>query len=126
MSGGRRAAATVDTVTPLDLSKAFIDAYNRRDAEGLRRLLDPDIVYIRMGGHRAPDVDDIVSRYVAGWEEDYVFDLRRATQQGDAVVIEITGRQQIPPHGRLEAADYHRWRDGRMVEYRAYVDATAV
>lgn len=109
-------------MTPRQLSLRFLEAYNRRNAEALRALIDPEVHYVRMGGRVADGVDDVVAAYVASWDAGFVFELDRSTEEGDAVVIEITGRRQRPPHEVIKACDYHRWRDGRMIEYRAYVD----
>lgn len=109
-------------MTPRELSQALLDAYNNRDIAALADLVATEVDYVTMGGVRIETKAEVVAGYEASFAADFVFELIRATQEGDAVVIEIEGRQRIPPHDVIQANDYHRWRDGKLVEYRAYVD----
>lgn len=109
-------------MTPRELSAALVDAYNRRDIDGIAALIADDVSYTRMGGVVVPTKDDVVAGYAASFEAGFTFDVVRTTQEGDAVVIELWGRQAEAPHQEIRANDYHRWRNGQLVEYRAYVD----
>lgn len=109
-------------MTPRELSAALIDAYNRRDIEGIAALIADDVSYTRMGGVVVPTKDDVVAGYAATFEADITFEVVRSTQEGDAVVVELEGRQLTPPHREIRANDFHRWRNGQLVEYRAFVD----
>lgn len=109
-------------MTPRQLSTEFLAAYNARDLAVLDALIAEDVDYTMMGGRRAAGKAEVVAAYAASFEAGFTFELIRATEEGDAIVIEIIGRQQESPHQVVQANDYHRWRDGKLVEYRAYVD----
>lgn len=109
-------------MTPRELSEAFLARYNAGDVEVLADLLDDDIDYVRTGGQRVESKAEVVEGYRSSLEAGFVFELIRSTAERDDVVIEIVGRQQESPHQVIQANDYHRWRDGKLVEYRAYVD----
>ena len=85
-------------------------------------MIADDIDYTRMGGAHAADKAEVVAGYAESLAAGFMIELLRATEQGDAVVIEIIGRQQRAPHRVFQANDFHRWHNGKLVEYRSYVD----
>lgn len=106
-----------------ELSLAFVEAYNERDARAIRSLLAADVDYVRPGPKPLGSVDEIMAQYEHDWRTyDATIDVRRVVEVNDLVVIELT---LTSGDGRItvEAMVLHRWASGRMVEYRLYLDA---
>ena len=101
---------------------AFVEAYNRRDVDAIRALLDPDVTYVRPGPKPLEGVNAIMAQYDEDWRMyDATIEVRRVLEDDDTVAVELTltsGDGQIA----LEAIVIHRWADERMVEYRLYLD----
>lgn len=109
----------------LDLTHRYIEAYNRRDAAALRALLADDVAFVRPGGRVLPGPDEVVASYEREWSRvaRSRVDVRRAWEVEDRVCAEITvtvlvGRAEHAVEGSV----FHRWRDGRLVRYRLYLD----
>lgn len=105
-----------------DLSRAFIDAYNRRDAATMREMLHPDLEYVRPGGRRRDGVEHVMAAYEKEWRQnDVKVAVRRIVEQGHSVAAEIT---VIDQEGKplFQGGVFHDWRDGLLVRYRAYFD----
>ncbi len=107
---------------PIDHSRALVDAYNRRDAEAIRAMLHPDITYVRPGPWPVPDHDAIVRLYQADWARNGArLEIRSTMEDGDRVLVELT--ITVPGADRpMEGCAVHRWDDGLLSEYRAYLD----
>lgn len=107
---------------PVDHSRALVEAYNRRDAVVIREMLHPDISYVRPGPRAVPDHDAIVRLYEADWgRNDATLDIRSIMEDGDRVLVELT--ITVPGADRpMEGCAVHRWTDGLLAEYRAYLD----
>ncbi|NVM24024.1 MAG: nuclear transport factor 2 family protein [Desulfobacterales bacterium] len=111
--------------TPLAQSQAFIDAYNRRDADALRALLAPDLEYVRPGPVTLTTTDEVMAQYEMDWSrfERSRVDIRSFVEADDTVAAEVTisaserGREAV-----VEAVVIHQWRNGRLIRYRAYFD----
>lgn len=111
--------------TPLEHSQAFIDAYNRRDADALRSLLAPELEYVRPGPVTLSTVDEIMAQYEMDWSmfERSRVDIRSIVEANDTIVVEGTisalarGQEMV-----VEAVVVHQWRNGRLIRYRAYFD----
>ena len=111
--------------TPLEHSQAFIDAYNRRDADALRALLAPELEYVRPGPVTLTTPDEVMTQYEMDWTrfERSRVDIRSFVEVDDTVAAEVTisasagGREVV-----VEAVVVHQWRNGRLVRYRAYFD----
>jgi len=107
-----------------DLSRAYVKAFNDRDANKMRALLHSDVTY-RVGG--APlftGIAAVEGYYKAPLATDMRATTIRSIEQGDTVFIEnqLTGTL---PDGRtyiIEQAVLHRWKDGLLLEYRNYND----
>jgi ketosteroid isomerase-like protein len=111
--------------TPAGLTRRFMDAYNRRDAQALRDMLPRELEYVRPGGGVLRTADEVIGQYGRDWSvllESRV-DVRGLIESAGAVFAEIS------IHGRtaqgtlsLEGALVHEWRHGRLVRYRLYTD----
>ena len=107
--------------TPGELSRAFLEAYNHRDAETMRSLLAPEVVYIRPGPTRISGIEEILDRYRRDWEQyDNENVIRAIVEDGDTSVMEIT--MKFPDGTETHAAVVTRWVGGLMVSYRLYMD----
>lgn len=105
-----------------DLSRAFISAYNRRDADAMRALLHPEIEYIRPGGRTRESAAHVIAAYEKEWRlNDVKVAVRRVVEQADAVAIEITVTDASGAP-LFAGGVFHDWRDGLLVRYRAYFD----
>ena len=107
---------------PSELSRALVDAYNRRDSDAMRALFDPDIVYIRPGGVRRDGVDAIMAAYEAEWRKyDVEVRIRSALEDGERFAAEI---EVVKATGDtlFVGSVFHEWRAGRLTSYRAYFD----
>ncbi len=108
-------------MTPAELSRAFLDAYNRRDGEAMRAMLADDFTYIRPGPVTLDGADRVIARYGKDWEAvGATLRVRRLLEAGDDVVMEITIDR--PDGVSIEAVVLHRWEEGRLVDYRLYRD----
>lgn len=111
--------------TPLEHSQAFIDAYNRRDADALRSLLAPELEYVRPGPVTLSTANEVMAQYEMDWSmfERSRVDIRSIVEADDTIVVEGTisalarGQEMV-----VEAVVVHQWRNGRLIRYRAYFD----
>ena len=111
-------------MNPSELSAAFIDAFNKRDAETMRDMLAPNLVYIRPGPLPLDGVEAVMAQYDQDWQQyDPQIRVRRMIEQGDSVAVEIVIAAPAP-EGVVEVggAAVHRWVDDRLVGYRLYTD----
>lgn len=106
---------------PAELSRAFLGAYNNRDAESMRSMLAPEVVYIRPGPTRIGAVEEIMDRYRRDWEQyDNKNVIRRVVEDRERSVMEIT--MKFPDGAETHAAVVTRWVGELMVSYRLYMD----
>lgn len=107
---------------PVDHSRALVEAYNRRDGAAIAAMLHPAITYVRPGPRTVPDHDAIVRLYEADWERnDATLEIRSTLADGDRVLVELTITVPGADHP-MEGCAVHRWSDGLLLEYRAYLD----
>ena len=102
------------SMEPAALSLMYIEAYNQRDVNALRRMFSPTI----------EDVDAILAQYEQDWAaNDSYLRPTRFVRQEDTVMAELTlgpaRRSQGPSVGGVIV---HRWVEGLLVEYRLYLD----
>ncbi|MDH4117225.1 MAG: nuclear transport factor 2 family protein [Acidimicrobiia bacterium] len=108
-------------MTPAELSRAFLDAYNRRDSETMGAMLADDFTYIRPGPVALDGADRVIARYRTDWQTvGATLRVRRLLDVGDDVVMEITIDR--PDGVSIEAVVLHQWVEGRLVGYRLYRD----
>ncbi|MGF1664887.1 MAG: nuclear transport factor 2 family protein [Acidimicrobiia bacterium] len=108
-------------MTPADLSRAFLDAYNRRDADTMRGLLGAEFSYVRPGPVTLEGVDRVMDRYAKDWEAvGATLRVRHLMEVGPEVVMEITIDR--PDGVSIEAVVLHRWENEWLVRYRLYRD----
>lgn len=108
-------------MTPSDLSRAFLDAYNRRDSEAIRAMLAEQFSYVRPGPKPIDGIDNVLAQYQKDWDTvGATLSVRRVVASGSDVAMEIS--IELPAGRVVEAAVLHRWADDRMVEYRLYRD----
>ena len=106
---------------PAELSRIFLEAFNDRDAETMRSMLAPEVVYIRPGPTRISGVEAIIERYRRDWERyDNKNAIRELVEDGDTSVMEIT--MEFPGGSETHAAVVTRWVGELMVSYRLYMD----
>ena len=106
---------------PLERSLALIDAYNRRDADAIAAVLHPDIEYVRPGPRLAAGPDSIIRLYRSDWERnDATIAVHSSMSDGDRVTVEI--EVTSASGATFQGAAFHRWDDGLLVGYRAYLD----
>lgn len=112
--------------------RAVYDVFNRRDFDGLRDLLDPEVVFEeaepRGGGDRTRRGRDRLLDYLGSWWdawESVEWEVYEAREEGGRVLTlcNLRGR----PRGTeadVERRMGHisRFRDGRMLYSRSYVD----
>jgi hypothetical protein len=107
---------------PARLSMAFVEAYNRRDADALRSMLAPDVTYVRPGPSPVEDLDAIMALYADDWQTyDATIAVRRIIEADDTAVVELT-LTSGDGSAEVEAVVIHRWADEHMAEYRLYLD----
>ena len=105
-----------------ELSQAFINAYNQRDADGLRALIADEIEYIRPGGILRESIDHVVAAYEKEWRTaDVRVAVRRLVSTNTQVAAEIAIVNQSGD-SLFEGGVFHDWNDGKLVRYRAYFD----
>lgn len=109
---------------PAELSRQFLEAYNQRDADQMRAMLAPEVVYIRPGPTRIEGVDEIMARYARDWERyDTENVVRHVLESGDTAVMEMT--IVFPTDSgvdEVEAVVVHRWIGDKLAFYRLYMD----
>lgn len=109
-------------MTPADLSRTFLDAYNRRDADTMRAMLADEFSYVRPGPVTLEGVERVMDRYAKDWEAvGATLRVRHLIEAGAEVVMEITIDR--PDGVSIEAVVLHRWDEGRLVGYRLYRDS---
>ncbi len=108
-------------MTPAELSRAFLDAYNRRDAVAMEAMLGEEFSYVRPGPVALEGVDRVMGRYRKDWEAvGATLAVRHLVEAGPEVVMEITIDR--PDGVTIEAVVLHRWENQRLVRYRLYRD----
>lgn len=109
-------------MTPTELTRAYIDAYNRRDEQGMRAFLPDRLVYVRPGPAVLHTPDEVMDLYRTEWAaHDSRCVIRTEYEDGDVFAGEVT-LVSSRTGAEVECGVFHRWVDGRLVEYRAYVD----
>ena len=111
--------------TPKELTARFIHAYNQRDREALRALLAPVLEYVRPGGAKLTTAEEVMAQYERDWVvlSSSSVEVRELVESGDGIIAEITVKGTIGGRSlALEGVIFHRWRDGRLIRYRAYSD----
>ena len=111
--------------TPKELTARFMRAYNERDREALRALLPPVLDYVRPGGGKLTTAEEVMAQYERDWVvlNSSNVEVRELVESGDGIIAEITIKATMGGRSlTLEGVIFHRWRDGRLVRYRAYTD----
>jgi hypothetical protein len=112
--------------TSKELTNRFIRAANARDRMAIRAMLTPVLEYVRPGGPRLTTPDEVMAQYERDWAM-----LRSSSVEGralleadESIMAEVT-LVATTIDGRcltVESVIAHRWHEGRLVRYRAYVD----
>jgi ketosteroid isomerase-like protein len=100
-------------------------AYNERDRVALRALLPPVLEYVRPGGGKLTTAEEVMAQYERDWAvlSSSSVEVRELVESCDAIIAEITLKVTMSERSlALEGVLAHRWRDGRLVRYRAYTD----
>ncbi len=115
----------MEKLQPIDLSKRLIEAYNRRDLEGLVSLIGDPVEYIRPGPTLVTSIIEVRRQYRQDWEQldESVAEIRRAYEAGSTVAAEMTFHIRRGDHKQIvEGAVFHEWREQKLIRYRAYLD----
>lgn len=106
---------------PAELSRTFLEAYNRRDDETMAAMLGEAFSYVRPGPVTLEGPDRVMDRYRADWKANgSTLRVRNILEVGDEAVMEITIER--PDGTSIEAVVLHRWEEDRLVRYRLYRD----
>lgn len=109
-------------MTPIELSTSYIDAYNRRDEQAMRAFLPDELVYVRPGPTVLRTADEVMDLYRREWvAHDARCEIRTALEHGDVFAGEVT-LVSSRTGAEVECGVFHRWNDGKLVHYRAYLD----
>ena len=112
--------------TSKELTDRFIRAYNARDRMAIRAMLAPVLEYVRPGGARLTTPDEVMAQYERDWAmlRNSSVEVRALLETDESIMAEITAVATTIDGRSLtfEAAIAHRWHEGRLVRYRAYVD----
>ena len=107
---------------PASLSRALIDAFNRRDAAAIAAMTAPTVDYLRAGGTPITTPAGVQERYEADFRTtpDIHAEMVEVAAQTDTdvafeLVITVAGLT-------LSGAAHHRWIDGKLVRYRAWTE----
>src|SRR5262249_22105721 len=112
--------------TPKELTDHFIRAYNARARVAIRAMLAPVLGYVRPGGARLTTPDEVMAQYERDWAmlRSSSVEVRAFLENDESIMAEVTlvattidGRSLA-----VESVIAHRWHEGRLVRYRAYVD----
>ena len=121
-------------VSPADIAREYLEAWNRRDWRAYRELLDSQYSYTGGDGQvqRGPEAGMAVGQMFATAFPDGHIDLRQIHTAGDTAVVEFTGRgthsgdlMGIAPTGRhisIPVITVLTVRGGRIVSEREYMD----
>jgi ketosteroid isomerase-like protein len=111
--------------TPKELTLQYIDAYNRRDDAAMHTLLSPVLEFVLPGPATLRSADEVLAWYHQQWAaaSRSRVDVRELMESDDSILAEITMTATMGElRGSVEGVIAHRWQDGRMVRYRAYLD----
>lgn len=102
-----------------DLTRAFNDAFERRDISAIRSMLGDPVDYRTPELHTA-DPEAIVTRYRDVWARlpDVHGEIARLIESGDTVVVEVairSGDELVS-----ENIAIHEWHDAKLVSYRMW------
>jgi steroid delta-isomerase-like uncharacterized protein len=125
--------ATADNAS---IVKAVYEAFNRRDFDRLASYAAPDATATSMPSEAKGGFRDDWEAWGKGFPDGQI-EVKNLIAQGDHVVAEIVGRGthtatlsgpggDIPATGRrleLPLAEFYRFREGKIVEFRYYFDA---
>jgi len=115
-------------MTPLELASAYIDAFNRRDADAMGAMLHADIRYVAAGETVAEGQQQVREFYRPFFNTDVVATMRHGAI-GDNLVffeIELVGTLHDGATYRLVSAVRQEWVDQRMIDYRSYPDLPVI
>lgn len=111
--------------TPKELTLQYMDAYNRRDDAAMRALLSPSLAFVIPGPVNLRTADRVLAYYQQQWAaaSRSRVDVRELMESDDGILAEITMTATMGElSGSVEGVIAHRWQNGRMVRYRAYLD----
>ena len=129
--------------SPLDVAKAQIIAYNEKDWDAVRNVLEPNCVYDEVATHRRmKGLDEILTGW-KGWATafpDSKGSFENAVVSGDTVTMELTWRGthkgplrtpagDTAPTGKsieMRACQVVKVADGRVASIRHYFDMTTM
>ena len=107
------------TAEAREVARRFVDAFNARDAEALRRLVAPDAELRTLSGGALHGHDGLDALLRTAQERELrLIPLRPATvaRDGDTVRVEVPIRELIGPDD-IERKAQFELRDGRIVAF---------
>jgi hypothetical protein len=115
-------------MTPVELSRQYVEALNNHDFDAFRRLLAEPLEYNALVGPHLTSADDVVDFYRKGVEArptgrieiDHAF----CDDEWTGMEIRIIDTNE-PTAAAPRFGVFHRWIDGHLTYYRAYPQPAA-
>lgn len=117
----------------------IIDMFSQGDIDGLRKLVDPDVVYEEIGTGRRVQGADAYLELLRGWRQafpDVAGNVTSGVETGNQVALEVTWagthtgplgtpNGDIPATGKpieIQASFWCTLRNGKVVQIHNYID----
>jgi steroid delta-isomerase-like uncharacterized protein len=125
-------------MSPKDVAKSYVEAWNKRDFDRMRGLMHPGYNYTGGDGkeQKGPEAGLAVSQMFASAFPDGRMDVVNMKEAGDTVLVEGIGRgthrgdlMGIAPTGRsvtIPVCEVFELRDGKIYREREYIDMATI
>ena len=110
---------------PADLSRQFIDAFNRKDLTALRAMMADTVEYKFPGVRTLTDPDEVIARYhkiIAALGD---LQLQVVQMVSDGTTWAAFFIENVDGDPQPQVAVFHEWVDGKLKTYRAFADTRA-
>ncbi len=115
-------------MSPIELATRYVDAFNRRDREGMWAMVHPEVVYTIGGAEPTVGLQAVKDYYLPLMETDIQTETWRSQGAGKTAFIEVrlTGTLSGGRRFVLEGAVRQEWSEDLLVDYRSYADPPVV
>ena len=115
-------------MSPTQLTARYVDAFNKRDPEGMWAMVHPEVVYTIGGAQPTVGLQAVKDYYLPLLDSDIQAETWRSQEEGDTVFIEtrLAGSTADGRQFTIEGAVRQQWSGGLLVDYRSYVDPPVV
>jgi hypothetical protein len=123
LSGGQE--DEIPSISPVALSRRYIEAQNDKDIDGLMALLDEDVEFKLAFDPPLKGSAAVRRHYEQEWADNgcVVVDTRDVFESDEKVAIEIHVDNGSPSNLLYNGVVVHRWNDeGRLTHHQLYVD----